>query len=99
MAVVTLTLLLWPEPVRPTAHPLGNFTINHYNGLEFTPSKVVDHAVIDTAEIPTISEEKQVDADGDGQTSATEQAGYAAGPVRSTRRTVFVLSVDGRKAV
>jgi len=50
-----------------SAHPLGNFTINHYSGLRVAPAAVtVDH-VMDYAEIPTFSERRTMDTDGDGQ--------------------------------
>lgn len=60
------------------AHPLGNFTINHYDGLRFTPTRVFDHAVVDTAEIPTAQERSSVDVNGDGRITTTEQAAFAA---------------------
>ena len=69
--------LLWPAPAA-SAHPLGNFTINHYNGLVLSPTGVVDHAVVDTAEIPTLSAKDDVDANGDGEADAAERATYAA---------------------
>ncbi|MEE4546712.1 high frequency lysogenization protein HflD, partial [Streptomyces sp. V4-01] len=36
------------------AHPLGNFTVNRYDGLTFHPDRVEDLAVVDSAEIPTL---------------------------------------------
>jgi nickel/cobalt transporter (NicO) family protein len=59
------------------AHPLGNFTVNHYDGLLITPDRIVDHAVVDTAEIPTLQEKTQVDVDHDGSVSDAERARYA----------------------
>ncbi|HXD30746.1 MAG TPA: sulfite exporter TauE/SafE family protein [Pyrinomonadaceae bacterium] len=38
------------------AHPLGNFSINHFARLELQPEKVRVHYVIDMAEIPTFQE-------------------------------------------
>jgi hypothetical protein len=37
-------------------HPLGNFTINHYTGIEVRSDSMVLHYVIDMAEIPTFQE-------------------------------------------
>ncbi|MEA2506888.1 MAG: nickel/cobalt transporter (NicO) family protein [Actinomycetota bacterium] len=36
-----------------SAHPLGNFTVNRFSGLELTTSAVTVHYVVDMAEIPT----------------------------------------------
>ncbi|MFG6194690.1 nickel/cobalt transporter [Nonomuraea sp. JJY05] len=43
-------------------HPLGNFTVNHYNGLRISPSDVRNLAVVDAAELPTLQARPQVDA-------------------------------------
>jgi nickel/cobalt transporter (NicO) family protein len=56
------------------AHPLGNFSVNHSHNLTFTPDGVVDHAVVDFAEIPTEQSRRSVDTDGDGTASDTELA-------------------------
>ncbi|MFG1616854.1 nickel/cobalt transporter [Nonomuraea wenchangensis] len=45
-----------------TAHPLGNFTVNHYNGLVVTPGGIGNLAVVDLAELPTLQADPGVDA-------------------------------------
>ncbi|PZS29205.1 MAG: High-affinity nickel-transporter [Pseudonocardiales bacterium] len=60
-----------------SAHPLGNFTVNHYDGLRLRPDGVQDSAVVDTAEIPTLQQRPSVDRNGDGAVSAAERAAYA----------------------
>ena len=60
------------------AHPLGNFTINHYDGVRVaTDSVLIDH-VVDMAEIPTFRERAAMDTDGDGTVSPEETAAYLA---------------------
>jgi nickel/cobalt exporter len=59
-----------------SAHPLGNFTINHYNGIRVAAAAVVIDHVTDFAEIPTFAEKQTMDLDGDGAISATEAADY-----------------------
>ena len=54
------------------AHPLGNFTINHYAGIRVEPSRVLVDVVIDEAEIPTFQATQAFDLDGDGALSAAE---------------------------
>ncbi|GAA3686551.1 hypothetical protein GCM10022224_059270 [Nonomuraea antimicrobica] len=44
------------------AHPLGNFTVNHYNGLRVSASDVRNLAVVDLAELPTLQERPEADA-------------------------------------
>jgi ABC-type nickel/cobalt efflux system permease component RcnA len=55
-----------------SAHPLGNFTINHYARLRIEPRAVVLDVVIDRAEIPAFQELRRLDLDGDGALSPTE---------------------------
>ena len=63
-----------------SAHPLGNFTINHYAGLFVEPERVLLDVVIDQAEIPAFSARQAIDADGDGEVSAAEtEAGRIIG--------------------
>jgi ABC-type nickel/cobalt efflux system permease component RcnA len=64
------------------AHPLGNFTVNHYAGIEVAGSRVYVRFVLDLAEIPTYQEGGRVRAPG-----------YAARLARELE-----LRVDGRRA-
>ena len=59
-----------------SAHPLGNFTINHYNGIRVSGDSVVIDHVTDFAEIPTFTERRAMDADGNGTIGAAESADY-----------------------
>jgi nickel/cobalt exporter len=65
-------------PAVALAHPLGNFTINHFAAIRIAPDKVSLDVVIDRAEIPAFQETQRLDADGDGALSDTELAGQAA---------------------
>jgi ABC-type nickel/cobalt efflux system permease component RcnA len=58
------------------AHPLGNFTINHYAGLHVTRDQVTIDYVLDMAEIPAFQEISIIDQDSDGVTSSAEAARY-----------------------
>src|SRR5215203_1356216 len=59
-----------------SAHPLGNFTINHYSAIRVaTDDVLVDH-VTDYAEIPTFSERRAMDVNSDGDVSAAEASGF-----------------------
>lgn len=51
-------------PGAAAAHPLGNFTVNRYSGIELAGSRVYVHYVLDLAEIPTFQEGDRVRAAG-----------------------------------
>ena len=63
------TILL---PAVALAHPLGNFTINHFAALRVAPNQIDLDVVIDRAEIPAFQEQQRLDADGNGSLSAAE---------------------------
>ncbi|HXU86171.1 MAG TPA: hypothetical protein VN773_10220 [Verrucomicrobiae bacterium] len=84
LLVAALTVaagLLLPATV--SAHPLGNFTINHYAGLSVAPARIDLDIVIDMAEIPTFQERQAMDADGDGSVADDEAATWAGGACAS----------------
>jgi ABC-type nickel/cobalt efflux system permease component RcnA len=54
------------------AHPLGNFTINHYAGIRVEPDRILLDVVVDQAEIPTFQARQEADADEDGELSDSE---------------------------
>lgn len=73
LAIAMLTLL----PSRTAeAHPLGNFTINHYSRLEFAHGAAHITYVLDLAEIPTLQQRSDLDTDGDGKLSEAESDAY-----------------------
>src|SRR5215211_2204763 len=63
-------------PREAQAHPLGNFTINHYSRLEFAAEKAQIDYVLDFAEIPTFQQKGQLDPNGDGELSDAEARAY-----------------------
>ena len=88
------------------AHPLGNFTVNHYDGLRLFADRVELHAVVDYAEIPTLQQRPLLDTDADGTISAAEtrppgRRGVRRGGRRrggDGRRGRAVLDRAGRRA-
>lgn len=78
-----------------SAHPLGNFTINHYNGLRVSSSEVTIDHVTDFAEIPTFSERRAMDANGDETISESEGAAYQSAKCADLAGSLQ-LSVGGR---
>ena len=91
---VLCALGLLAAPSVAAAHPLGNFTVNHFNGLTLHPDRIDLRAVVDLAEIPTVQESPAVDRDGDGTVSPAEGTAYAD---RQCARfaTATTITVDG----
>jgi hypothetical protein len=63
-------------PREAQAHPLGNFTINHYSRLEFADGKAHLDYVLDFAEIPTFQQKGKLDPNGDGKLTEAEARAY-----------------------
>ena len=77
VAIVTLLVCFIFVPVA-FAHPLGNFTINHYAGLLVSKDSISIDYVLDMAEIPAFQEIAIFDKNGNGQADSVEAAGYHA---------------------
>src|SRR3954449_9163797 len=58
------------------AHPLGNFTVNLYDGLTVRTQGIDVDYVVDMDEIPAFEEKQTIDANGDGSLDRTETASY-----------------------
>src|SRR5213593_3387361 len=78
LVAVTSAVLATAAGSVASAHPLGNFTINHYAGVTVRSESVIVDYVIDMAEIPAFQENSAIDRDGDGVVSQAELAAYAA---------------------
>ena len=90
-AAVALAFL----PGAASAHPLGNFTVNHLSQVRISQGSVEVHYILDQAEIPTFQEIQRFDRDGDGAISGTE-----LGPLLEHKLAEIQpdlrLTVDGR---
>ena len=81
-------------PAAVVAHPLGNFTINHFAAVRVSADRIALDVVIDRAEIPAFQEQQRLDLDGDGALSAAEleaERTQACGVLAGS----LVLAVDG----
>ncbi|MFL6137303.1 MAG: High-affinity nickel-transporter [Frankiaceae bacterium] len=101
-ATVVLTTLVaalaGPAPAA-VAHPLGNATVNHYDGLTVTPRGLDDLAVEDVAEIPTLQRRPRIDTGADGALSAAEMAAYARGQCAALASSIRLRAGGRRLAV
>lgn len=81
---------------KAAAHPLGNFTVNHFARLSVEAKSVGVHYVVDMAEISTFQELQNVDVNGDGVNSGGELDAYLK---RTTAMYAngLLLTVDGTR--
>lgn len=63
-AVLVLALVAAFFPAAAAAHPLGNFTTNHYSRVVISGDRVYVLYVLDLAEIPTFQQHGRVEASG-----------------------------------
>jgi nickel/cobalt transporter (NicO) family protein len=73
-AAIIVAFFFW-MPVA-NAHPLGNFTINHYAGLQVTKDELGIDYVLDMAEIPAFQEINQLDTNRNHQAEPDEIVDY-----------------------
>ena len=86
LGVALLALAALLAPAIASAHPLGNFTINHYSRVQPSGDRVYVLYVLDMAEIPTFRER---------QTMGSPQE-YAAAAARRIARELM-LTLDGER--
>src|SRR5512146_344678 len=89
LTAAVIAVLLLPAVV--AAHPLGNFTINHYAHIRIEPDRIRLDVVIDQAEIPAFQARLGFDADGDGELSPAE---VDAGRVVACRELATSLDLE-----
>ncbi|MCA1591715.1 MAG: hypothetical protein LC754_03495 [Acidobacteria bacterium] len=88
-------LLVAASAVAASAHPLGNFTINHFSRVEIG-ERVSIHYVVDMAEIPAFQESQRADANGDGATTDEELNAYLSS-VTPQLAGGLLLTIDGAR--
>jgi nickel/cobalt transporter (NicO) family protein len=94
IAAILALAALFLGPAVVVAHPLGNFTINHYAGLVVGRDRIDLDVVIDEAEIPAFQTRQGMDADTDGEVSDGELAAGAEAGCREVAGGLQ-LTVDG----
>jgi hypothetical protein len=72
------------------AHPLGNFSIDHYSRIRVTAGGLQLRYVIDMAEIPTMQELLEGDVNRDGEFSDGERHKYLGETVRSLASRLLI---------
>jgi len=76
------------------AHPLGNFTINHYARIETGTNSITIRTVLDMAEIPAFQQLQLIDTDSDGNYSKAELDTYLEEEAKRYSQGIR-LEIDG----
>ena len=92
--IVVLLLSLTIVPIA-AAHPLGNFTINHYAGLRISHDAVAIDFVLDMAEIPAFQEISAMDPGAKSLPDPARAAAYHPAQCE-TIRSQLALQIDGQ---
>ncbi len=96
VAVLAAVLaVLWSRGGTAAAHPLGNFTINHYDRIEVADTGISVYRVLDMAEIPTFQERQKIDTNGDGNVDDAESEAWATAKVDELASNMSLV-VNGR---
>lgn len=93
---VMLAVAIAALPSVAAAHPLGNFSINHYARVTVAMGTIAVDLVIDLAEIPTIDALPSLDTDSDGFAEPDELVD-GADPACRTRAADLRVAVDGQQ--
>jgi nickel/cobalt transporter (NicO) family protein len=80
LTAVLTGLLGAPRPA--AAHPLGNFTVNHYSRIEIYGDRLRVRYVLDMAEIPAFQALSAMDRNADGRTDDAEVERYRTQTMR-----------------
>ncbi|MEK7829802.1 MAG: sulfite exporter TauE/SafE family protein, partial [Acidobacteriota bacterium] len=76
VSILALTILMVVSIIQTVAHPLGNFTFNHFIRVETGADRVKLRYVVDLAEVPAFQEAQKADTDQNGALSETELQVY-----------------------
>jgi len=94
VAAAAIVMGLLPGDV--SAHPLGNFTVNHLSQVRISQGSVEVHYILDQAEIPTFQERQRFDRDGDGAITGPEREPLLQQKLAEIAPDLR-LTVDGRE--
>jgi nickel/cobalt transporter (NicO) family protein len=78
ITVIAVLIGIFSYPAIAHAHPLGNFTINHFAQLHIDANQVTVQYVVDMAEIPTFQALQIADSNGDRTPTSAELQAYLA---------------------
>ena len=93
-ALGLLTALILAIPAPGQAHPLGNFSISQYSGIQIEPDAIAVRYLVDMAEIPTFQELQARDMPAD---PADGRVSRYLRETADALKAGLVLEIDGRR--
>lgn len=96
LSILLAAVFVFCCPAAVFAHPLGNFTINHFARIEVGSEQIKLRYVVDMAEIPTFQELQAITGQDENSPSKSELAAYAERAVTSYAGGLIV-TVDGTR--
>jgi ABC-type nickel/cobalt efflux system permease component RcnA len=94
-ATLIAVFVLLVVPSLASAHPLGNFTINHYGRIVIGSEQITLDWVLDMAEIPAFSELRGLDLNRDGEAGEAETSAWLRANVPALTAQLS-LRLDGK---
>jgi ABC-type nickel/cobalt efflux system permease component RcnA len=100
-ARIILPFSMWVIMVSTAAfaHPMGNFSINHYSGIEVSAREIHIRYILDLAEIPTFQEMLILDSDHNGLIGQGEKDQYLPDKVQALAAGLTLLANQHRLAL
>ena len=97
-ARIILSFSMWMVMVSTAAfaHPMGNFSINHYSGIEVSAQQIHVRYILDLAEIPTFQEMQVLDSDHNGQIGQTEKERYLPDKIQALAAGLTLMANNHR---
>jgi len=92
--IAALFTLLLLGSTKAAAHPLGDFSINHYFIVDGGAPRPTVHFLLDVAEIPSFTELDMLDTDFDSQLSPEEVEAYLDQRIPQLARFIH-MKIDG----
>src|SRR4029453_16934377 len=80
-------------PAAASAHPLGNFTVNRFDGIELSGDRVYVKYVLDMAEIPAFQERQKITDESAYERGRAARIGRGI-DLRLDRRRVELMPLD-----
>ncbi len=95
LSVLIPAILVFSSSVA-CAHPLGNFSTNHFAHIEVGADRIKLRYVIDMAEIPTFQELQRLTGNGDSAPSRAQLDAYAARVTEQYADALLLVIDDAR---